>query len=163
MRQFWFACAGDFGSGALGKRLAQFHAPLIEGVDVPNGALRKYAVLVQSDESTERMRSKTLSEDGIARPIAFEAAMRDQCCGRSFCRRLRLGFSECQRFALREQVRHQQIMLFAQRIQRSAKTDEVARNQLCALMNQLVERMLAIRPGFAPVDRSGLVIHAITV
>ena len=48
----------------------------------------------------------------------------------------------------------------AERIQRLRERDEVARNEPRALMDQLVERMLAVGAGFAPVDRAGGVVHA---
>src|SRR5262245_48822582 len=35
--------------------------------------------------------------------------------------------------------------------------DEIARDQLCPLVNQLIEGMLAVRPGLSPDDRSGFI------
>ncbi len=37
--------------------------------------------------------------------------------------------------------------------------DEVARDQFCSLMNQLVKGMLPVRPGFPPDDRTCLIAH----
>jgi hypothetical protein len=33
------------------------------------------------------------------------------------------------------------------------------RNQSCSLVNQLIERMLSVRPRFAPIDRSGRIVY----
>ena len=33
------------------------------------------------------------------------------------------------------------------------------RNQSCSLVNQLKERMLSVRPRFAPIDRSGRIVY----
>jgi len=40
----------QFGHNSLGQRLAQFHAPLVKRVNVPNRALREDAVFVKRDE-----------------------------------------------------------------------------------------------------------------
>ncbi len=50
-----------------------------------------------------------------------------------------------------------------ERIERLDERDEIARNQPSALMNELIERMLAIRARLAPVDRSGGVIDNIAI
>ena len=66
------------------------------------------------------------------------------------------GLAERQCLGLREDVRHQHIVMPAERIQRPAERDEIARDQPRALVNQLIERVLAVRPRLAPVDRAGL-------
>ena len=43
----------EFRDDALGKGLAEFDAPLVEGVDVPDHALGIDAHLVEGDEATE--------------------------------------------------------------------------------------------------------------
>ena len=63
--------------------------------------------------------------------------------------------AEGQRLGLGEDVRNQQVLVVAERIQRVVEADEVARDQLGSLMDQLVEGMLAVGSGFAPEDRSG--------
>src|ERR1041385_772465 len=60
--------------------------------------------------------------------------------------------SKCQRFSLRKQIRQQQLMMAAKRIQGPAEADKIAGNQPSALMNKLIERMLAVGPRLAPVD-----------
>ena len=65
--------------------------------------------------------------------------------------------AEGERLGLGKDVRHQQIVVVAQRIERMAKPDQVARDQPRSLVDELVERMLAVGPGLAPVDRAGLI------
>src|SRR5271155_5345476 len=47
----------------------------------------------------------------------------------------------------------------SERIQRAAKSDEVARNQFRPLVDELVERMLPVGARLATVNRSGLVVY----
>jgi len=50
-------CFGlEFGDDSLGKDLSQFDSPLVEGVDLPDGALGKDAVLVKCNEFPQRRR-----------------------------------------------------------------------------------------------------------
>src|SRR5262249_1137328 len=93
-------------------------------------------------------------EDRVARAIAFELAIRLA---------LRRRLSERQRLALREHVGHQQVVMIAQRGEALAESDEVARDELRALMDQLVERMLTVGAGLAPVDRAGLIRDSLAV
>jgi hypothetical protein len=46
MAELWLRLALELGDDALGQNLAEFDAPLIEGIDVPDGALGEHAVLV---------------------------------------------------------------------------------------------------------------------
>ena len=55
----------EFGYDALGEDLAQFDAPLVERIDVPDDTLREDAVFVEGDESAQRFRIDHLSEDGV--------------------------------------------------------------------------------------------------
>src|ERR1700691_4051717 len=46
---------------------------------------------------------------------------------------------------------------------RLAESDQVARNQLRALMNELIKRVLPVSSGFTPDDRPSLVAHGLAV
>ena len=48
--------------------------------------------------------------------------------------------------------------MIVQRIQRLAEADDVARNHSRSLVDQLVERVLTVRAGLAPINRSGLIV-----
>jgi len=68
-------------------------------------------------------------------------------------------FAEGQRLGLGKDICQEDVVVASQGSERVAKRDKVTRDQPRALMNQLIERMLAVGAGFAPVDRPGLVIH----
>ena len=46
--------------------------------------------------------------------------------------------------------------MLAERVERLAERDEVARNEPRALVDQLIEGVLAVGARFSPVNRSGL-------
>src|SRR6266702_7109639 len=48
--------------------------------------------------------------------------------------------------------------MLAERIERLAEADEIAGDQLCALVNELVEGMLPVGAGLAPDDRPRLIV-----
>ena len=50
-------------------------------------------------------------------------------------------------------------MVIAHRIVTDSGRDEIAGDQFRSLMNQLIEGMLPIRPGFAPNHRASLIVH----
>ena len=50
------------------------------------------------------------------------------------------------------------VVMTAERIERVGESDEVTRDQLCPLMNELVKGVLAVGARLAPIDRPGLVI-----
>ncbi len=56
----------------LGKLLAKLNAPLIVGVDAPNGALDERDVLVHGDELTEGKRGQRVAENGGRGTVALE-------------------------------------------------------------------------------------------
>src|SRR5207245_7648900 len=55
----------ELGDDALGEHLAQLAPPLIERVDVPDGALGEYAVLVERDELSECFRREPLGQGRV--------------------------------------------------------------------------------------------------
>src|SRR6185312_4340806 len=63
---------GQLGDGGLGQLLAQFHAPLVERVDVPDHALHEHAVLVKRDQAAQHARGQAPGEDRAAGPVAGE-------------------------------------------------------------------------------------------
>ena len=140
------------------QHLAQFDAPLIERVDLPDRPLREHAVLIECDQRAECLRRQPFGQDGVRGTIAFKAAMWDQPLWCALRAHLLSGLPKRQRLGLCEDVGHQEIVMIVQRIQRLAEADDVARNQTRSLVDQLVKRVLTVRAGLAPVDRSGLIV-----
>ena len=124
---------------ALGERLAQLDAPLVKGVDPPDGALREDIMLVERDQFPERVRGQAFGQDDVGRPVAFADTEWRLRRVRPFRGKLFLRLAERQSLGLGEQVRHQEVVLLQARAQGTVETDEVAGDQLRALMDQLVK------------------------
>src|ERR1039458_8089734 len=148
-----------FGNDSLGEHLAQLDAPLIERINVPNRALREYAVLVKRDQLAEHFRREPIGENDIGRTIAFKNAMWHKPVRRAFGFDFLRSFAKGQRLGLRKNIRQENVVVTSQRSERVRERNEVTGNQLRALMNQLIERVLAVGAGFAPINRPGLVSH----
>src|SRR6202453_535216 len=72
MLQFRLVGALELWNDALGERLAQFDAPLVEAIDAPDRALGEDAVLVQRDQLAQRGRSQAIQQNRVRRSVAFE-------------------------------------------------------------------------------------------
>ena len=70
------------------------------------------------------------------------------------------GLTVHQGFGLCKEVAEQLLVMVADLVVAVCRGDEVARNHLGALVNQLVEGVLAVRTRFAPEDRTRLVVDA---
>src|SRR5579862_1049041 len=88
----------------LGQHLAQFHTPLIEGVDLPDRALRKDAVLVQSYQLAQNFRRQLLDQNRVRRPVTLEDAMRNQPVRRPLRLHLLRRLAKSQRLTLSKDV-----------------------------------------------------------
>ena len=159
MLQGRFHLRFQFGHDPLGQHLAEFHTPLIERTDVPDRALREGAVLVERDEFAEGRGRELLQEHRVGRPVAGERLVRHERVGRALGLHLLRRLTEGECLGLGEDVRHQQIVVTAHRVQRLCEGDEVARDQRRALVDELVEGVLAVGAGFAPIDRPRGAIH----
>src|SRR5258707_14185011 len=153
-----FALALELRDDALGQDLAEFYAPLIERVDVPNRSLGEHAVPVNRQELSEGGWGKTIQHDGVRRPIALEHSMRDEPIGRAFGLDLLARFSEGERLGLCKYVGQQHIVMSAELVERLCEGDEIAGDEPRALVDQLIERVLAIGSRLTPVDRTGLMV-----
>src|SRR3954468_13067140 len=109
-------CALQFRQDSYGQYLAQFHAPLVEGIDVPYRALGEDTVFVKRNELAECRRRQTAEKERVRGPVPFELAMRHQPVGRPFRLHLRGALAERQRLALREDIREQDVVMMAKRI-----------------------------------------------
>ncbi len=153
--QLGLGLALELGDDLLRQHLAELDAPLIEGVDLPDRALREHAVLVERHQLAQRGRRQAIYHDGVGGAIALEHAVRNEPIGRAFRFHLLGRLAEGERRRLREHVGEQQVVMAPERVERLREGDEVAGNEPGALMDQLIERVLAVGAGLAPVDRSG--------
>ncbi len=90
---------------ALGQDLAEFHALLIERVDVPDGSLGEHTVLIQRNQLSQRSRRQTIHQNGVGRSIAFEHSVRDEPISRAFGLHLLARFPERERLGLCKYIR----------------------------------------------------------
>src|SRR5512147_1968909 len=106
---------GEFPDDLRREHLAEFYAPLIERIDVPDHALYEHAVFVQRHQPTQRRGRQCVEQQRVRRPVAFERAMRHQSAGRAFRFDFFGRFAERKRLALRQHVRNQHLVVFTKR------------------------------------------------
>ena len=157
---------GQLRQDHLGQLLAQFDSPLIEGVDVPEHTLSEDFVFIEGDQLAERGRVEAPEQDRVGRPVALEHLVRHQRVERGAGQPLALELgahlvrrlAEGERLGLGEEVGEQLVVVIAERRQAFGGGQEVGRHQLGALVQQLVERVLAVGAGLAPDDRPGGIV-----
>ena len=149
----------QFGNNALGQHFAQLDAPLVERINVPNHALGEDAVLVKRDEFAKNFRREPVDQDHVGRTVALEHPVRHEPIRCAFGFHFRCGLAESERLGLRKNIRQKNVVVPTKRCQRVTERDKVTRDEPRPLVDQLIERVLAVGAGFAPVDRAGLVIH----
>src|SRR5207253_9567766 len=88
-------------------------------------------------------------------PVSLERALGDEPVGRALGAASLWRLASGARVALREHIRQQHVVLLAQRVQRLAERNEVARDQPGSLMDQLIKGVLTVGAGLAPIDRAG--------
>src|SRR6516162_4952222 len=89
--------------------------------------------------------------------------MRREPIWRAFRSDLVGGLAEGQCLRLRKYIGDQHVVVPTQRVDRPDESDEIAGYETRALMDQLIERMLAVSTRLSPKDRPGVVVdlHAI--
>src|SRR5262249_44393130 len=157
--KLWFGRALELWNDPLGKCLAQFHTPLIKRIDLPDRALCEHDVFVKRDQFAQGRRRQSLQHEGVRRAVSLKQPMRHEPVGCPFGLDLISGLAERQRLRLGEHVGEQHIVMPVQGIKGLSKRDEIAGYESRSLMDQLIERMLAIGPRLTPINRPGFVIH----
>src|ERR1700693_1176511 len=134
----------EFRDYALGQHLAKFHAPLVERVDLPDGALRENTVLVKGYQLAENFRREPIGENCVRRAVALEDPVRYEPVRSALGLDLFGRLAERQRLRLSKDVREEHVVMTAELIERLAKRDKVAGDESRALMDQLVKGVLAV-------------------
>src|SRR5215472_14411293 len=148
---------------ALRKNFAELHTPLIERINVPNHSLSEDGVLVKRNKLAQCFGVELLRKDRIGGAIAFKDAVRHKQVRSALRFHLLWCLTKCQGFSLSENIGKQHVMMTAQRIERLPKSDEVARNEARALMDQLIERVLAVGARFTPVDGARIFVDCFAI
>ena len=158
------------GQDSLGKGLSEFNAPLIEGVDVPDGALSEDLHLVDSNENSKHLGGKLLEQKGVGWAVSLEDLVRNK--GRNLVGghlSLKLSgnslsaLSESKGLSLGKEVGHKDGVV----VSRSSNVlgeivlgrdggQEIARDGLSSLVDELVESVLSVGSGLSPDYGAGL-------
>src|SRR5215813_7317527 len=157
MCEIGFSVTLKFRDNALRQSLAEFHAPLVERVNIPNNALGEDRVFIQGNELTKRFRCELVRKNRVGWPVAGEDAMGHEPIRRALRFHLLGRLAERKRFCLSEYICQQHVVVRPQRIEWFRECDEVTGNKLRSLMNQLIERVLAVCSRLTPVDWAALV------
>ena len=151
------------GQNALRKDLAELNAPLVEAEDVPNDALREDLVLVERNKRTQSLRGQFITQKRVRRLVALKGLERDKVLGHTLTTAIIRRLAEGQGLRLGEEICHQLVVQVSNRIVRLAAPDEVARNKVRTLMNQLIETVLAVRSRLTPFNRTCDVLNGLAV
>ena len=65
MCELGWCWAFEFGNDALGQRLSQLDAPLVERIDVPDHALSEDTMLVEGNQLAECFRREPFGKDCV--------------------------------------------------------------------------------------------------
>ena len=115
-------------------------------------------MFVDRDELAEHVRGEfAADEQGVRRVVAAKRARRDLGRRDALGTHLLRGLAKGERLGLREEVRHEQVVVDAEVVVRPAEADEVAGDELRPLVDQLVVGVLSVGARLAPDDRAGLV------
>src|SRR5262249_19011686 len=109
----------------LGQDLAEFPAPLIERVNIPDRALGEHAVLVKANQLAQNFRGQPIGENRVRWTVALKDAVGYEPVRCALCLDLLWRLSECQRLSLGQDVCQEHVVVSAKGNQRLAKRDEV--------------------------------------
>lgn len=155
----------ELGLDVLCQTLAQLNTPLVEAVDIPNRTLGEGQVLVVCDQRTKRTWSDLLRKDAGRRSVTHEGLVRNESLGGGLSLELVRGLSNHKSFGLGEEVRckHALMLVVVNWVVRLRGQDEVGRNELRALVEQLVEGVLGVGGRFSEEDRTSGVFDGLTI
>src|SRR5260370_12187279 len=97
---------------------AEFDAPLVERIDVPDSTLDKNLVLIECNQLTQRLWCQPCSENGVRWMISLKGAVWNLEGCNTVCHNLFCRLPKCQGLGLSEEVRHQQIVVGLYPVQR---------------------------------------------
>ncbi|GIX64953.1 serine esterase, putative [Babesia caballi] len=149
------------------EHLAQLDAHLVEGVDAPEEALDGDAVLVEGDERADGVGRGLLEEQDGGGPVAGADLVVHQVLGAARSQQLLGGPAVRQGVGLREEVGHELLVeghaaLGHVPVLAPDEADELGGDD-AALVQQLVEAVLAVGAALAEVDLAGAVGQPLAV
>mmetsp|Transcript_123357 Transcript_123357/g.345342 ORF Transcript_123357/g.345342 Transcript_123357/m.345342 type:complete len:584 (+) Transcript_123357:170-1921(+) len=158
------ACVGEVLPDLRGEHLAELHAPLVEGVDVPDPALHCGAVLVEREELAQVVGVADRQQQRQGWAVPGERLVGDEIRGDALSLQLLGRLAQSEGVGLGEKVRHQLVVVgdgLAWKLHwvlGCREADELGRDD-AALVHELAEGVLAVGPGLSEVDRAGAHRH----
>lgn len=148
----------------LGQNLTQFDTPLVERVDVPDGAFGEGQVLVVGDQGSQGGGGDLLSQDGGGGTVSKESLVRHQVVGSTFGLDLFRGLTDHQGLRLGKEVggKHALVLAVLDGVVRLGSHDEVGGDELGALVQQLEEAVLGIGGRLTEKDGASGVLDVFT-
>ena len=120
-------------------------------------------MFIEGNQGPERLRREPLHQNRIGRPVACEDLVRREPVdigrlaglARHLFARLAFGTPSHQRLGLGEKVGEEHAVMIAKLAIDAGGGDEIGGDDVRALMNELIEGVLAVRARFAEDDRAG--------
>lgn len=112
-------------------------------------------MFIEGDQAAQAERGDLFEQEGVGWPVAAESFIGDQGGGYLPGFEFFAGLAVHQGLGLSEEVGQQLDMMVANGVMADRRGDKVAGDKNGALVDQLVEGMLAIGAGFAPDNRAG--------
>ena len=109
--------AFEFWNDSLRQCFTELNSPLVERINVPDSSLGEDRVFVEGDELAQDFRCELLGENRVRWAVALENAMGHKPIGRAFSFDLLRRFAESQSLGLCEDIRQEDVVMSAQRIQ----------------------------------------------
>lgn len=130
----------------LGQRLAKLNTPLVETVDVPDGTLGEGQVLVVDNQRTQSGRGDLVGQDGRRGAVTKERLVGNKLLGRSLSLDLIRSLADHEGLSLSKEVggKHLLVLVVVNWVVALGSQDEVGGNELCALVEKLVEGVLCV-------------------
>ena len=120
-------------------------------------------MLVERDERAERLGRQLVGEQRVRGAVALEGLEGDEVLRVAVRAALLGGLAEGERLGLGEEVGHELVVVVGDGVVRLAEADEVAGDEVRALVDELVDGVLSVRAGLAPLDGAGGVRDGLAV
>lgn len=149
----------------LCQLLTQLDTPLVEGVDAPDSTFNEGNHLVVCDQSTQSCRGDLLAQNGGCWSVTRESLVRNQGFIGSLGTNLLRSLSKHQGLGLGEEVgsQHLLVLVVLDRVVGLGSNDEVCRNQLGTLVDQLEEGVLSVGGWLTEENNTSLVVDELVV
>ena len=131
---------------ALGECLAELDTPLVEAVDVPHGTLGEGEVLIVDNQGTQGSGCDLVGQDGSSGAVTKEGLVGNELFWCTLSLDLIRSLADHEGLSLGKEVggKHLLVLVVLNGVVALGSQDEVGGDELGALVEQLVERVLGI-------------------